>query len=206
MSTLPSCQGQARGAAAPALVLAPAAAAHSVLISVDPEDGAQLEASPDEVVLTFNEEVNQNFASVAVTSEDDRTNRAIGEPVVDGPTVTAQIEDLPPGAYTVGYRVTSADGHVVGGSSVFTVAGDGPDGEGGAGAGENGEAGEAGSGDAGSGPGGAEADAGEADSGSDSGAVAAETSGEDTGLNPAIWVVGGLAVVLIGGAFFLLRR
>lgn len=193
------------GATAPALVLAPAAAAHSVLISVDPEDGAQLEASPDEVVLTFNEEVNQNFASVAVTSEDDRTNRAIGEPVVDGPTVTAQIEDLPPGAYTVGYRVASADGHVVGGSSVFTVAGDGSGDEGGAGTGEDG-AGEAGAGDAGSGPGGAEADAGEADSGSDSGDVAAETSGEDTGLNPAIWVVGGLAVVLIGGAFFLLRR
>lgn len=192
------------GATAPALVLAPAAAAHSVLISVDPEDGAQLEASPDEVVLTFNEEVNQNFASVAVTSEDDRTNRAIGEPVVDGPTVTAQIEDLPPGAYTVGYRVTSADGHVVGGSSVFTVAGDGSGDEGGAGTGEDG-AGEAGAGDAGSGPGDA-ADAGEADSGSDAGDVTAETSGEDTGLNPAIWVVGGLAVVLIGGAFFLLRR
>ena len=177
-------------ATAPALILAPAAAAHSVLLSVDPEDGAQLEASPEQVVLTFNEEVNQNFASVAVTSEDDRTNRAIGDPVVDGPEVSAQVENLTPGAYTVGYRVTSADGHVVSGSSVFTVAGDGS------------------ARDAGDG---AAADADGADGGSDAadddaGDVAAETSGEDTGLNPAIWVVGGLAVVLIGGAFFLLRR
>lgn len=183
-------------ATAPALVLAPAASAHSVLLSVDPEDGAQLEASPEQVVLTFNEDVNQNFASVAVTSEDDRANRAIGDPTVEGPEVSAQIEDLPPGAYTVGYRVTSADGHVVSGSSVFTVAGDGSTGnaqagEGDAGAGAEGEAGS-----------GEDADG----SGDEAGDVAAETSGEDTGINPAIWVVGGLAVVLIGGAFFLLRR
>lgn len=184
------------GATAPALVLAPAASAHAVLLSVDPEDGAELETSPEQVVLTFNEEVNQNFASVAVTSEEDRTNRAVGEPVVEGPNVTAQIEDLPPGAYTVGYRVTSADGHVVGGSSVFTVAGDGSAGAPGTGAADGGD---------GAGAGGAD-ESDDADSPDDTGDVSAETSGEDTGLNPAIWIVGGVAVVLIGGAFFLLRR
>ncbi|WP_244192622.1 hypothetical protein [Dietzia lutea] len=36
--------------------------------------------------------------------------------------------------------------------------------------------------------------------------VADETSGESSGVNPVIWVVGGLAVLLIGGAFVLLRR
>lgn len=184
------------GATAPALVLAPAASAHAVLLSVDPEDGAELETSPEQVVLTFNEEVNQNFASVAVTSEEDRTNRAVGEPVVEGPNVTVQIEDLPPGAYTVGYRVTSADGHVVGGSSVFTVAGDGSAGAPGTDAADGGD---------GAGAGGAD-ESDNADSPDDTGDVSAETSGEDTGLNPAIWIVGGVAVVLIGGAFFLLRR
>lgn len=184
------------GATAPALVLAPAASAHAVLLSVDPEDGAELETSPEQVVLTFNEEVNQNFASVAVTSEEDRTNRAVGEPVVEGPNVTVQIEDLPPGAYTVGYRVTSVDGHVVGGSSVFTVAGDGSAGAPGTDAADGGD---------GAGAGGAD-ESDNADSPDDTGDVSAETSGEDTGLNPAIWIVGGVAVVLIGGAFFLLRR
>ena len=184
------------GATAPALVLAPAASAHAVLLSVDPEDGAKLETSPEQVVLTFNEEVNQNFASVAVTSEEDRTNRAVGEPVVEGPNVTVQIEDLPPGAYTVGYRVTSVDGHVVGGSSVFTVAGDGSAGAPGTDAADGGD---------GAGAGGAD-ESDNADSPDDTGDVSAETSGEDTGLNPAIWIVGGVAVVLIGGAFFLMRR
>ncbi|MBB1024875.1 copper resistance protein CopC, partial [Dietzia sp. DQ12-76] len=49
----------AGGAAVPATVLVPVAAAHSVLVSVEPEDGATLDASPDQVALTFNEEINQ---------------------------------------------------------------------------------------------------------------------------------------------------
>ncbi|MCT1885875.1 copper resistance protein CopC [Dietzia cinnamea] len=198
------------GATAPSVMLAPVAAAHSVLISVDPEDGSQLDAAPEQIVLTFNEEVNQNFASVAVTAGDDRTNRVTGEPMVDGETVTARVDDLAPGAYTVGYRVTSADGHVVSGSSVFTVAGA----EGGAGAGEAGgeggaAGGEGGAGAEGSAAGGATAaDAGgeSADADATEADVADETSGESSGVNPVIWAVGGLAVLLIGGAFVLLRR
>ena len=198
------------GVTAPAVLLAPVAAAHSVLISVDPEDGSQLDAAPEQIVLTFNEEVNQNFASVAVTAGDDRTNRVTGEPMVDGETVTARVDDLAPGAYTVGYRVTSADGHVVSGSSVFIVAGA----EGGAGAGEAGgeggaAGGEGGAGAEGSAAGGATAaDAGgeSADADATEADVADETSGESSGVNPVIWAVGGLAVLLIGGAFVLLRR
>lgn len=200
------------GATAPAVLLAPVAAAHSVLISVDPEDGSQLDAAPEQIVLTFNEEVNQNFASVAVTAGDDRTNRVTGEPMVDGETVTARVDDLAPGAYTVGYRVTSADGHVVSGSSVFTVAGaeGGADADGGAAGGEGGAAaGEGGAGAEGSDAGGATAsDAGgeSADADATEADVADETSGESSGVNPVIWVIGGLAVLLIGGAFVLLRR
>ncbi|WP_314037625.1 copper resistance protein CopC [Dietzia sp. CH92] len=192
------------GATAPAVLLAPVAAAHSVLLSVDPQDGSQLDASPEEIVLTFNEEVNQNFASVAVTAGDDRTNRVTGEPVVEGDTVTARVDDLAPGAYTVGYRVTSADGHVVSGSSVFTVAGD----AGGAAGGEDGTA-PAGTTPAGTAAPGAEvggAEAGSESADATEADVADETSGESSGINPVIWVIGGLAVLLIGGAFVLLRR
>ncbi|MET3860867.1 methionine-rich copper-binding protein CopC [Dietzia sp. 2505] len=171
------------GAAAPATVLAPVAAAHSVLVSVEPQDGATLETSPDRVSLTFNEEINQNFASVAVTTGDDRTNLVVGEPTVEGETVTVTVDDLADGAYTVGYRVTSADGHVVSGSSVFTVQ---------SAAGATGVPAED--------PVGDRSDPAENQ-------VADETSGEaSSGVDPALWVVGGLAVLLIGGAFVLLRR
>lgn len=182
------------GAAAPAVVLAPVAGAHSVLVSIDPEDGSELDTPPDEIVLTFNEEINQNFASVAVTAGDDRATRVVGDPSVAGETVTVDVDELEPGPYTVGYRVTSSDGHVVSGSSVFTVAG-GAEGAAGAEAGAQSGSQPAAGGDAS--PAGGAGD--EAD-------VADETSGEDTGVSPAIWVVGGLAILLIGGAFVLLRR
>ena len=190
------------GAAVPAVMLAPVAAAHSVLISVDPQDGSELENSPEQIVLTFNEEINQNFVSVAVTSATDSTNRVVGDPTVDGDTVTARVEDLGPGNYTIGYRVTSADGHVVTGSSVFSVVD--PDGEAGGAGTPGATAGEAEEPETG------EADRAQADtsdtSTADDGAAEATDSDSDGGVNPAIWIVGGLAVVLIGGAFFLLRR
>lgn len=178
------------GAAAPATVLAPVAAAHSVLVSVDPQDGATLETSPGRVSLTFNEEINPNFASVAVTTGDDRTSLTVGEPTVEGETVTVAVDDdLADGAYTIGYRVTSADGHVVSGSSVFTV-----------------RSAAAGSGEATATPGATGDPAGEQSDPAEN-QVADETSGEaSSGVDPALWVVGGLAVLLIGGAFVLLRR
>lgn len=187
------------GATAPVVMLAPVAAAHSVLVSVDPQDGSEVENSPGQVVLTFNEEINQNFVSVAVRSADDPANRVAGEPTVDGESVTAQVEDLGPGSYTIGYRVTSADGHVVTGSSVFSVVGS--DAEAG-GAGATGAAAEE--------TGAAESGQGEADATgaaeAEDGSTDAADSDSDGGVNPAIWIVGGLAIVLIGGAFFLLRR
>lgn len=198
------------GAAAPAVVLAPVAVAHSVLVSIDPGDGSELDTPPDEIVLTFNEEINQSFASVAVTAGENRADRVVGDPSVAGETVTVDVDELEPGPYTVGYRVTSSDGHVVSGSSVFTVAG-GAEGAAGAEAGaqSGGESGSQAGAESGSQPT-ASGDATPA-GGSDTGAgdeadVADETSGEDTGINPAIWVVGGLAILLIGGAFVLLRR
>ena len=187
------------GATVPAVMLAPVASAHSVLISVDPQDGSEVANSPEQVELAFNEEINQNFVSVAVRSADDPANRVAGEPVVDGDTVTARVEDLEPGNYTIGYRVTSADGHVVTGSSVFSVVDS--DGEAGGAGTPGATAGEAGA---------AESDRARADtsdtSTADDGATEATDSDSDGGVNPAIWIVGGLAVVLIGGAFLLLRR
>lgn len=174
--------GTGLAAAVPGVLMAPIAAAHSVLVSVDPADGSELDNSPEQVVLTFNEEVNQNFATVAVTAGEGSPNQVSGEPTVFGETVTAQVEDLEPGNYTIGYRVTSADGHVVSGSSVFSVV------DSGAAASDSTEASDA-----------SDADASEAD-------AEASDSGDGSGINPAIWVVGGIAVVLIGGAFFLLRR
>lgn len=195
--------GTGLAAAVPGVLMAPAAAAHSVLVSVDPADGSELANSPEQVVLTFNEEVNQNFATVAVTAGEGSPNQVSGEPTVSGETVTAQVEDLEPGNYTIGYRVTSADGHVVSGSSVFSVVDSGAAEADGADSaeGQPSEAVDSGA---------AASDSAEASDASDAEASEADAeasdSGDGSGINPAVWVVGGIAVVLIGGAFFLLRR
>jgi methionine-rich copper-binding protein CopC len=100
------------------------AAAHTALASSDPAGEATATASPAAIVLTFTEDINPAFANVAVSSTDGR-NWVIGNPRVDGPRLTAAVgpDRLTNGAYTVGYRVVSADGHPVTGSYNFTVAG-----------------------------------------------------------------------------------
>lgn len=185
------------GAALPAVVMAPVASAHSVLLSVDPGDGATVETSPETVVLTFNEEINQSFATVAVTTAEDRTNLA-AEPVVEGASVSVGLDDLDVGTYTVGYRVTSADGHVISGSSSFTVATSDGSAEGSATANSDASAGAQETA--------ASQDAGDSGDQADKAGDSSTDDSAPSGFGTALWVVGGLGVLLIGGGFVLLRR
>lgn len=106
-----------------ALVLAlPAPArAHDTLISTDPEDGASLETSPEELTLTFSGDLLDVSPVVRIITEDG-TQLADITPQVEGPTATAALEDpLPRGTHTVAWRVVSGDGHPIEGSFTITV-------------------------------------------------------------------------------------
>lgn len=104
-----------------ALLGAAPAAAHSELISSNPEAGQALDYAPIGVKLVFNQDINESFATVSVVGPGNE-QWAQGETAVDGPTVTVSVRDgAPIGRYTVGYRVTSADGHPITGSYDFTV-------------------------------------------------------------------------------------
>jgi len=97
------------------------AAAHSILIAVDPPDGAQLTAGPARATFTFNENLQPSFPSVTVVGPDGNL-WSRGKPVVDGPHVSIAVGELgPAGKYTMAYRVTSADGHPVSGTRSFTL-------------------------------------------------------------------------------------
>ncbi len=99
------------------------AAAHNVLISSDPAEGAALATAPTMVTLTFDQPV-QNFEPVVTVLGPDGQRYESGAPVVDSTVVTAGVNALPgPGAYSLAYRVVSADGHPVQGEIHFTVAG-----------------------------------------------------------------------------------
>lgn len=110
-----------------ATLTAPAAAAHATRVSTDPAADAVLAAGPQRVSATFNEQLQTTFAAMTVVGPDGNV-WSTGEPTVQGAVVGIALRALgPAGTYTVNYRVTSADGHVVSGSWSFrlTVPGTG---------------------------------------------------------------------------------
>lgn len=101
------------------------ASAHSVVIGSSPEDGAEIAAGPAEVSVTFNEALQEGFASLTVVGpEGNLWSRS--DPKVTGATVSTEVGELgPAGEYTIAYRVTSADGHPVSGTRSFTLTEEG---------------------------------------------------------------------------------
>lgn len=100
---------------------APAATAHTALTASDPPADATLSAGPNRVSATFNEDLQPTFAAMTVVGPDGALWSS-GDPEVHGAVASVAVRPLgPSGKYTVNYRVTSADGHVVSGSWSFTV-------------------------------------------------------------------------------------
>lgn len=118
-----------------AIATAPAAWAHSTLISSSPAADSVLAAPPARIELVFNEQIRDFQPRIAVTVGDHDPVEVT--PVVDGTTVSADLTGVPVPddgaagstvgavAWKVGYRVVSADGHPVTGLVPFSV-GDGP--------------------------------------------------------------------------------
>lgn len=103
------------------LPVAPGAAAHTELTASDPAEGAQLPAAPAQLTLTFNEPVQMQATTIAVTGPGGVTwqvgtitarDNSLLVPVT--PTGTA-------GQYTIDYRIGSADDHPVTGAIRFTL-------------------------------------------------------------------------------------
>jgi len=111
----------------PALMLAglvltpPQASAHTVLTGTNPAADSTIDAGPARVTATFNEDLQPTFAAMTVVGPDGNL-WSQGETAVQGATAGVGLRPLgPSGRYTVNYRVTSDDGHVVSGSWSFTV-------------------------------------------------------------------------------------
>lgn len=111
-------------AAASLILVGPAARAHTELVDSSPQAGQRLTATPDTIELVFNERVEADLATVVLVpgEADDMT---LG--VIEGSDPTSLISRLPerpampPGRWTVSYRVTSSDGHPISGSFEFIV-------------------------------------------------------------------------------------
>jgi methionine-rich copper-binding protein CopC len=104
-----------------------AASAHAARVSADPADNAAVSTGPAQVSATFNEDLQTTFAAMTVVGPDGNLWSA-DSTQVHGTVASVGVRPLgPAGTYTVNYRVTSADGHVVSGSWSFrlTAAGTG---------------------------------------------------------------------------------
>ncbi|MEV6309711.1 copper resistance protein CopC [Streptomyces sp. NPDC051840] len=109
------------------LVLAGAspASAHAALTGSDPKDGSVVATAPDEVTLTFSEQIAVGDDSIRVLdpsgkrADDGAPRELTGQGAVRyGVTLHS---GLPDGTYTVAWQAISADSHPVSGAFTFSV-------------------------------------------------------------------------------------
>jgi copper transport protein len=109
------------------LALAPAAWAHSTLVSTEPARDNVVEHSPERVLLRFDEPVETALGSLAVY---DGNGERVDSEEIKRPSpkvVAVPIEGrLDRGTYTVAWRVISADSDPINGAWVFHVEAPGP--------------------------------------------------------------------------------
>lgn len=94
--------------------------AHAALIRSDPADGATLDTAPTAITLTFNQDIEQQFATVTISGPDGSAYAA-GDVRVDGPTAAINVKPLTAAPYVIAYRVISADGHPISGQYTFEL-------------------------------------------------------------------------------------
>jgi len=98
--------------------------AHAFLDRAEPRVGATVQAAPDEVKLWFSQKIEQAFSSLNIRdAKGERVNKANSRvDPADHTLLRVAIGALPPGTYTVVWRVVSVDTHVTEGDFVFRVS------------------------------------------------------------------------------------
>lgn len=96
--------------------------AHAVLEKASPAQDSHLQSSPKEIVLQFNERIENELYSIKVfDSSGKEVSKSITELSVDQKGVSQTLPTLADGNYTISYSVISSDGHPIKGSYLITV-------------------------------------------------------------------------------------
>ncbi|MEV0389120.1 copper resistance protein CopC [Nonomuraea sp. NPDC050643] len=159
--------------------------AHDTLKSSSPAKNAQV-SSVEKIELEYTASVKFPFV---VLHDEAGKEVSLGKPRLAGPKVFAEIaQPLTPGSYVIAWRVVSSDGHPIEGEIPFRVKGSASPSP----SGEGSTAGSASSAPTGPATGAAEP---------------SQAAGERTVAAAGIpgWIWGGLAVLVVLGAFVLLR-
>ncbi|HEY6256462.1 MAG TPA: copper resistance protein CopC [Xanthobacteraceae bacterium] len=99
------------------LAPAPPALAHAALLGSEPADGVTVAQPPATLKLTFNEPVSPLIVRLVGPTGEAVTPKVTAE----NSTLTITPPPLKPGTHVLSWRVTSADGHPVGGAVLFSV-------------------------------------------------------------------------------------
>jgi methionine-rich copper-binding protein CopC len=97
-----------------------AALAHAMLDNAVPAVGSTVASAPKEVVLNFTSNLEPKFSSIEVKSASGGIMQA-GKASAKGSQMRVGLKALPPGTYTVNWRVLSVDTHRTQGNFTFRV-------------------------------------------------------------------------------------
>jgi copper resistance protein C len=102
-------------------ISASAAAAHVVLQSSSPAAGANLQAAPSTVTITFDDELDPDLSNFSVTGPGTASvgGGSVDLTIADRNVMTGPVTITEPGVYTVTYNVAGVDGHQLVGSFGF---------------------------------------------------------------------------------------
>lgn len=172
----------------------PHAIAHDVVLEAIPEMDSTVDEFPRHIQLTFSGVPKPSYNTVAISRSDTQEVLFSGQPTLDGRLVSIDIpDDLDPGPgdYTIGFQITSSDGHATRGMTKFSVAGD---------AASRTAVAPSSSSDA--------ADSASDARASSSGDSAVETAGESSGISmPMVLLLGAIALLAIGvGVVMAMRK
>jgi copper resistance protein C len=109
--------------AAVALLATSPAFGHAVLERATPPVGGTVSSSPPELALTFNEQIEPLFSTIEVRDQQN-VRLDVAKPQAapgNARQLIVRLPRLPPGTYTVFWRVTSVDTHKTEGRFAFTV-------------------------------------------------------------------------------------
>ncbi|MFJ1580532.1 copper resistance protein CopC [Streptomyces sp. NPDC088182] len=106
-------------------VLSGTASAHAALTGSTPEDGAVVATAPQDISLTFSEQIAMGDNSIRVLDPDNkRADTGKIRDLSSGGTVAYGIDlhaGLPDGTYTVAWQAVSADSHPISGAFTFSI-------------------------------------------------------------------------------------
>jgi copper transport protein len=104
------------------LILPQGVFAHATLEMAEPAPDSELTESPKEIVLTFDERLEDELYSIKVfNGNGERIVNAKPEMSKDQTSIKQSLPDLPDGNYVISYNVISADGHPIRSAYVISI-------------------------------------------------------------------------------------